>query len=118
MTIRYFYHPESDSLFTTTDGSRPTGDGLVEELDESQYRDIERKQGSAKADKAMAYVAFAAKIISLAKTEKELVEWWRIEADHREAYGVTNDSPEWRCLVKACADRKAAIILSPKGRAA
>ena len=34
---RYFFHPESDSLFTTEDGSRPVGDGLVEEIDEERY---------------------------------------------------------------------------------
>ena len=44
---RYFYHPESDSLFTTTDGSRPIGDGLAEELDEQQYREIKGKQHMA-----------------------------------------------------------------------
>lgn len=33
---RYFIHPESNSLFTTDDGSFPS-DGLVEELDKEQY---------------------------------------------------------------------------------
>ena len=34
---RYFIHPESGSCFTTEDGSRPIGDGLVEEVSSAQY---------------------------------------------------------------------------------
>lgn len=34
---RYFIHPESGSHFTTEDGSRPVGDGLVEEVSAEQY---------------------------------------------------------------------------------
>ena len=34
---RYFFHPESGSLFTTEDGSFPPSDGLVEEVDAEDY---------------------------------------------------------------------------------
>jgi plasmid maintenance system antidote protein VapI len=36
-SVRYFVHPESGSCFTTNDGSRPLGDGFVEEVDKDQY---------------------------------------------------------------------------------
>ncbi len=42
--IRYFYHPESDSLFTTNDDTRPIGDGLVEELSKEQFEALALKQ--------------------------------------------------------------------------
>lgn len=48
---RYFYHPESSSLTTTTDGSYPDSDGHLEEIDEAQYRDIEAKLKAAADDK-------------------------------------------------------------------
>lgn len=44
---RYFYHPESDSLFTTTDGSEPDNP-LVDELDAAGYAKIEAQQKTAK----------------------------------------------------------------------
>ena len=34
---RYFVHPESDSYFTTEDGSYPGTDGCVEEVDKETY---------------------------------------------------------------------------------
>ena len=34
---RYFIHPESASAFTTEDGTRPIGDGLVEEVDRETF---------------------------------------------------------------------------------
>lgn len=40
---RYFYHPESDDLFITIDGS-DAASGLVEEVTEDEYNDIKRKQ--------------------------------------------------------------------------
>lgn len=44
--IRYFYHPESDSLFITTDGSFPT-DGLVEEIDAEEYQRVRKLADTA-----------------------------------------------------------------------
>ncbi len=36
---RYWYHPESDSLFSAPDSDEPNrSDPLVEEIDEAQYR--------------------------------------------------------------------------------
>jgi hypothetical protein len=69
-------------------------------------------------DKAFAYVTFAAQVIRMAQTESDLNRWWIEEADHREAYGVVKGTPEWKAVVECCADRKAAIILNPKGKAA
>ncbi len=40
---RYFAHPESGCTFTTEDGSRPIGDGLVEEIDKDQYLKLQAK---------------------------------------------------------------------------
>jgi hypothetical protein len=74
-------------------------------------RQASKEKGVSDSDHAFAYVTFAAKIISLAKTVDDLNRWWKAEADHRSDYGVTNGSPEWKALVEACADRKAAIIL-------
>lgn len=34
---RYFYHPESNCLMRTEDGSHPGADGLVEEIDADEY---------------------------------------------------------------------------------
>lgn len=34
---RYFYHPESDCLMRTEDGSHPGTDGLVEEISVEEY---------------------------------------------------------------------------------
>lgn len=44
---RYFYHPESDCLMTTDDGSHPGTDELVEEIDRDEY---DRIMGQQKAD--------------------------------------------------------------------
>lgn len=46
-SVRYFYHPESDSLFTTNDDTRPIGDGLVEELSKEQFEEMAKRQSSA-----------------------------------------------------------------------
>lgn len=40
---RYFYHPESDSLFTR-ETDLPATDGLVEEIDEELFYEIQRRQ--------------------------------------------------------------------------
>lgn len=47
---RYFYHPESDCLMTTTDGSHPGSDGLVEEIDRAEYERIADLQAKAADD--------------------------------------------------------------------
>lgn len=39
---RYFYHPESNSLFTTF-GDEPSSDGLVEEISKDEYERIEAR---------------------------------------------------------------------------
>lgn len=39
--VRYWFHPESDSLWTTNDGSQPENDGLVEELSATEYATAE-----------------------------------------------------------------------------
>jgi hypothetical protein len=36
-STRYFVHPESNSFFTTEDGSHPGTDGFVEEVDKDEY---------------------------------------------------------------------------------
>lgn len=41
---RYFYHPESDCLMRTDNGSHPGTDGLVEEINAATYESIERRQ--------------------------------------------------------------------------
>lgn len=41
MTLRFFYHPESDSLFT---GEEHPGGDLVEEIDEAQFLVIQGRQ--------------------------------------------------------------------------
>jgi hypothetical protein len=41
---RYFYHPESDSLMISEDGSHPGTDGLVEEIDRAKYVRIAAEQ--------------------------------------------------------------------------
>lgn len=46
---RHFYHPESDSLMMTEDGSHPGTDGLVEEVDVVRYEEILRRQHAATA---------------------------------------------------------------------
>lgn len=39
---RYWYHPESESLFTTSDAEEANAhDPLCEEIDEAAYRSIE-----------------------------------------------------------------------------
>jgi hypothetical protein len=55
--VRYFAHPESDSVFTTEDGSRPVGDGMVEELDKEQYDAIVARKAleTAPAEKPAAF---------------------------------------------------------------
>ena len=45
--LRYFYHPESDCLMATADGSRPGTDGLVEEIDAAEYNRIKAQQAAA-----------------------------------------------------------------------
>jgi hypothetical protein len=45
-TTRYFYHPESDCLFTTN-GEYPQSDGLVEEVDRQQFYDIKKQLDTA-----------------------------------------------------------------------
>ena len=46
-TRRYFYHPESDSLFTSDDGEEQN-DGLVHEITEAQYNALRaQRQGEA-----------------------------------------------------------------------
>lgn len=40
---RYFAHFESSCVFTTEDGSRPVGDGLVEEVDREMYLKLQRE---------------------------------------------------------------------------
>lgn len=44
---RYFYHPESDSLMVTNDGTHPGTDGLVEEIDRAAYDRIKAEQEAA-----------------------------------------------------------------------
>jgi hypothetical protein len=61
-------------------------------------------------NKATAYATFAASVVRSAKAVDDLELWWREEADHREAYSVFKDSPEWNTLIKACGDRKAQIL--------
>lgn len=47
-SIRYFYHPESDCLFTTNNGSDGRkGDGLCEELSREQYAALIAKKDDA-----------------------------------------------------------------------
>lgn len=45
--MRYWYHPESDSLFTTPD-SEDAGDPQVDEITEADYRRIQWRQEDAK----------------------------------------------------------------------
>lgn len=43
--MRYWYHPESDSLWTTEeDGFEAPTDGLVEEIDEAEYNRLKGLQ--------------------------------------------------------------------------
>jgi hypothetical protein len=42
--IRYWYHPESDSLWTSNVDEIARGDGLVEELSKEEYEAIQDKQ--------------------------------------------------------------------------
>lgn len=40
---RYFYHPESDCLMTTEDGTHPGTDGLLEEIDRETYERLQKR---------------------------------------------------------------------------
>jgi hypothetical protein len=42
--VRYFYHPESDSLFTAHDLEYVGTDGLVEEIDEATFRRLQSRK--------------------------------------------------------------------------
>jgi plasmid maintenance system antidote protein VapI len=55
VSVRYFAHPESDSIFTTEDGSRPVGDGMVEELDKQQYDAIVARKAAEAAPAAPSF---------------------------------------------------------------
>lgn len=57
---RYFYHPESDCLMRTEDGSHPGTDGLVEEIDEEEYERVLRLQTAALQAAALQAAAPAA----------------------------------------------------------
>lgn len=46
--LRYFYHPESESLFTTN-GEEPGTDGLVEEISADRYTQIKTEHAKAQA---------------------------------------------------------------------
>lgn len=47
---RYFYHPESDALASTTDGTEPANtDGHLEEIDKAKFDEITAKHDEAKA---------------------------------------------------------------------
>lgn len=47
VVTRYFFHPESESLLTTSDGSFPAGDGHLNEIDKQQFDEIAAKQAAA-----------------------------------------------------------------------
>lgn len=50
--VRYFYHPESNCLDKTEDGSHPGTDGLLEEIDAEKYAEIEKKIADEEAQDA------------------------------------------------------------------
>jgi hypothetical protein len=54
--VRYFYHPESNSLFTTLDDIRPIGDGLVEELSKERFDEIAIRQSEEANQQTADYV--------------------------------------------------------------
>lgn len=62
MPARYFYHPESSSLFVSHDPNYTPGDGLVEEVTEEQAKEIKARLEAEEADLGLKPVVLAAPV--------------------------------------------------------